>query len=110
MSKLAISALAGAMSILSAGVAHALPDIQCGSANGWNVGVVGAASCGLALNVARGVGPNDPYNSVSVTAYSPATGLNYPITCHNAQSNSGMLMSYECSLMTARGGIVYLWQ
>ena len=112
MRRLGIAALVAATACaLSAGVALALPEIRCGSANGWSVGVVGAASCGLALNVARSVSPNYRIgNSFTVEAFSPITGMSYGLQCHDETYRSGQSMAYECGVMTQRGGVVYLWQ
>jgi hypothetical protein len=65
---------------LGAGTASAAG--QCGSTNGWGgVNVAGSASCGFALNVARGLSPSFSGSSTTLTAYSPATGLTYNVNC-----------------------------
>lgn len=96
------------MFFVSNGVAAALPEIRCGGANGWNTGVVGAASCPFALNVARAIDPNWVSRNFYVKVSSPVTGLDYTIDCHDMTSASGQSRAYECGV--AGNGIVYLWQ
>ena len=114
MKKLGIAVIVGATAVATAvsfGAGTASAMTVCGSANGWNVGVVGAATCGFAFNVARGVNPSYPSTrATSVDAFSPATGLSYSLTCQDARQQSGYAVAYECDLLTAAGGIVYLWQ
>ena len=95
--------------LLTAGASSALPDQRCGSANGWDTGVVGAASCGLALNVASHTDPSFVSSAFNIRAFSPTTGLSYDLVCHDATAMSGQSRAYECGVMTQIGGIVYLW-
>jgi len=82
----------------------------CGSANGWNAGVSDVVTCGFALNVAQGLSPSYRGSAARVVAYSPANGLQYAVVCHDARQQSGYSAAYECSVLSARGGAVYLWQ
>lgn len=100
--------MAGAsLSMLTAGAATALPAIRCGAANGWGTGVVGAASCPFALNVARAIDPSWVSSQFYIQVFSPVTGSNHHVTCHDATAASGEARAYECIV---RDGVVYLWQ
>lgn len=108
LKKLAAAAVAGATAcVLNAGVATALPDVQCGGANGWSTGVYGAASCPFALNVARAIAPDWVSYQFNVQVYSPVTARNYLITCHDQTAQSGRPRAYLCGVPQ---GTVYLWQ
>ena len=110
MNKYAIAALTGvAACMLSVGVATAVPDNPCGAANGWNVAASGG-TCSFAFNVARQVSPSSRGGALNVTAYSPATGGNYSVTCRDATQRSEYSNAYECSILSQRGGVIYLWQ
>lgn len=93
---------------LGAGTASAFDN--CGIANGWNVGISDVVTCGFAFNVARGVNPSSRGGEIAVTAYSPTTGANYSVTCHDARQQSTYAAAYECSIWSPRGGAVYLFQ
>lgn len=84
MKRFVIASLAGAAAVaasLSFGTGTAAAG-NCGSANGWGVEALGSASCGFALNIANGIGRSSVGpNPVVITAYSPATGKNYYVTC-----------------------------
>jgi hypothetical protein len=103
------AAVVAAASVLSSGVATAIPDNPCGSANGWNVAAYGA-TCSFAFNVANQVRPSSVGGQGTVTAYSPATGTNYSVTCHDARGQSEYAVAYECTILSQRGGVIYLWQ
>jgi hypothetical protein len=111
MRKFAVVVLAGvSASVFSApAVGTAVPDYPCGSANGWNTAANGA-TCGFAFNVARGVNPYSRGGELTVMAYSPATGANYSVVCRDATQRSEYSNAYECSILSQRGGVVYLWQ
>jgi hypothetical protein len=98
-------------SVFGAGVATALPDTRCGGANGWSVGVVGAASCGIALNVARAIDTDSRFNGIfSLQVFSPVTGQSYEIKGFDATPLSKQSLAYECGVISERGGLVYLWR
>lgn len=106
----AVALVGTASCVLGAGVATALPDIRCGAANGWNTGVVGAASCSFALNIAQVIDPNSRIGGhFYVQAFSPVTGLSYSVGCSDASRLAVQQLAYECSVESQRGGIVYLW-
>ena len=110
MNKYVIAALAGATaSMFSSGVGTAVPDYPCGAANGWNVAAYGG-TCSFAFNVARRVSPSSGGGALTVTAYSPATGANYSVECRDATQRSEYSNAYECSILSQRGGVIYLWQ
>jgi len=95
--------------MFSAGVGAAAPDYPCGAANGWNVAANGG-TCSFAFNVARLISPPSKGDVLTVTAYSPATGANYSVTCRDATQRSGYANAYECAILSQRGGVIYLWQ
>ena len=111
MSKRAIAALAGATASMffTTGVGTAVPDYPCGAANGWNVAANGG-TCSFAFNVARLISPSSRGGALSVTAYSPATGASYSVSCSDATQRSEYANAYECSILSQRGGVIYLWQ
>lgn len=100
-------AAASAMS-LGAGTASAF--YNCGEANGWGVGVSDTVTCGFAFNVAQGLNPSSRGGEAAFTAYSPATGTSYSVTCHNETQKSTFAVAYGCSIWSPRGGAVYLFQ
>lgn len=110
MRKFAIAALVvGAAFVFNPAVGMAVPDFPCGVTAGWNVAAYGA-TCDFAFNVARSVSPSSRGGVLTVTAYSPVTGQNYSVTCHDATQQSSYSNAYECSISSQRGGVVYLWQ
>lgn len=97
-----VGAVVGASAIgFGAGTASASVN-QCGDANGYSVSAESpTTSCAFALNVARGV--PSPFNgsSISTTAFSPASGMNYQVTCNRLYQQT-----LECT--AGSGAIVYL--
>lgn len=99
---------AASMITLGAGTASAF--YNCGEANGWGVGISDTVTCGFAFNVARGLNPSSRGGEATFTAYSPTTGASYSVTCHDETRKSTFSVAFECTVWSARGGAVFLFQ
>jgi hypothetical protein len=97
-----ISAIAGTVAVvgMSLGAASASAG-GCGYANGWEVEAAGSASCGFALNVAQGISTAFS-GSGRITAYSPATGLNYNVMCERP-------IQAKVQCWGGNGAVINLW-
>lgn len=76
--------------------------VECGNANGYGVSAESdTTSCGFALNVARAVPSRFSGSSTAVTAFSPASGMDYRMVCSRLYQRT-----LECT--GGNGAAVYL--